>query len=363
MRIFHSRYLPYWLGLAHGFSDGAVGFLLVRLAGDLPIQQAGLLALLYNLLAFGVQPAIGWLLDRTRSLRPGLVLGLGLSAAALPLAAVQPTLAVCCAGLGSAGLHAAGGGLALLSTPGKASGPGLFAAPGVLGLALGAGLASGQTPIWPALAALLAWLLLGLAWMALGQARRPSETGTDHQPVLPGISGYEWALILLVGAYSLRSAVWTTFQLFLEGVSPAIPLVSAAAAVGKLLGGLLADRIGWRRWGVTTLALAALLLSAGAVDLEWGPSTWLLLAGVTLLQSSLPVMLAWLGQALPRHPATAASLGLGLATLLGGLPLLAGFVPGFSQPLLALLATLLAALALWIAAKAPPFQPRAQAML
>lgn len=363
MRILRSYPLLFLLGLAHGASDGVAGFLLVRLAVALPISQAGLLALLYNLLAFGAQPAIGWLLDRTRSLRPALVLGLGLSAAALPLAAVQPVLAVCCAGLGSACLHAAGGGLALLSTPGRASGPGLFAAPGVLGLALGAGLASYPALAWLALAALLAWLLLGLAWMASGQARQPAQPPFPGEPAPPGIAGCEWALILLLGAYSLRSAVWTTSQLFLDGVSPAIPLAAAAAALGKLLGGPLADRLGGRRWGVAALALAAPLLSAGALDLEWPPSTWLLLAGVALLQSSLPAMLAWLGRALPRHPATAASLGLGLSTLLGGLPLLAGFFPGFFQPPLALLATLLAALALWLAGSAPPFRPGAQTMI
>jgi hypothetical protein len=94
--------------------------------------------------------------------------------------------------------------------------------------------------------------------------------------------------------------------------------MAAAAALGKLGGGWLADRVGWRRWSILALGTAAplLLFSAGRPILA--------VAGVMALQSTTPLMLAALGQMWSNAPATAAGLGLGLAVALGGAPVMAG---------------------------------------
>ncbi|HXF64915.1 MAG TPA: hypothetical protein VNK95_25030, partial [Caldilineaceae bacterium] len=137
-----NRYrLPILLGLAHGVSDGAAGWLLGSLVHDLSLNQVMLLVLLYNVLAFGAQPVAGLLADRWQRPRLAAIAGLCCNGAALLLAPWEARLAVLLAGLGSALFHVGGGGLALCVTPGRASGPGLFAAPGVLGLALGGALA------------------------------------------------------------------------------------------------------------------------------------------------------------------------------------------------------------------------------
>jgi hypothetical protein len=61
--------LPLFLGLAHGVSDGAAGLLIGSLAANSPATQITLLVLIYNALAFGSQPLIGYFADSLRSPR------------------------------------------------------------------------------------------------------------------------------------------------------------------------------------------------------------------------------------------------------------------------------------------------------
>jgi FSR family fosmidomycin resistance protein-like MFS transporter len=309
--------------------------------------------LLYNVLAFGCQPLFGLLTDRLRRPRPVALAGLGLLAAGLLLMRAQPPLAVALAGLGSSSFHVAGGALALCATRGRASGPGLFAAPGVLGLALGGYLAlSGAAPIWPFLALLA---LLAAAVAALGLPALPYDASTLDEPAF---ERHDWIMLALLAAIALRSLVWTTLQLVLESRIELLLLMAVAAALGKALGGPLADRIGWRRWTLLALGGAALALTFSRASVP------ALLLGVALLQSATPAALAALLRLLPRQPATAAGFGLGLAIALGAVPLLAGWGGALAAPpVLALLAlsaggATVAALA-WLSAPPPPAAIRA----
>jgi nitrate/nitrite transporter NarK len=120
--------------------------------------------------------------------------------------------------------------------------------------------------------------------------------------------------------------VWTTLQFVLEARVEMLLLMAVAAALGKALGGPLADRFGWRRWTLLALGGAALALTFSRASV---PS---LLLGVALLQSATPAALAATLRLLPRQPATAAGLGLGLAIALGAVPLLAGWGGALAAP-------------------------------
>ena len=124
--------VPLLLGLAHGVADGSVGMQLGSLNGTVSFERIGLLVLLYNLLAFGSQPLVGLVIDRLRAPRGAVLLGLACHCAALLLSHAAPAGAVVLAGIGSAAFHVGGGALALCATSGRAVGPGLFAAPGVV---------------------------------------------------------------------------------------------------------------------------------------------------------------------------------------------------------------------------------------
>ena len=328
------------LGLAHGASDCAGGFLLGSTLHSLPLLQVGILVLIYNGLAFGSQPLLGWATDRLG--QPRLIMIMGLLLSCLPLLTMRWSLAtaVLFAGFGSALMHVGGGALTLYTTPDRASGPGLFVAPGVVGLAIGSALAiTGYNAIWPILS-----LLLILA-LTIGLLKPPSMPYTDTavpQTNFPQ-NGYELALILLITAVALRSSIWTTYQYLLDGQHEILLLLAIAAGLGKVCGGFLADQIGWRRWVVTALLLAAPLLSLS------GDNLIILALGIILLQSTTPAALAAAGQIFPRQPATAVGLMLGLAVLLGGLPAFMGLSQQLSTPTAVVGVTAMAVLAFWLA--------------
>jgi FSR family fosmidomycin resistance protein-like MFS transporter len=332
--------LPIVLGLAHGAADGAAGLLLGGLPRTLPLTQVALLVLLYNVLAFGGQPLVGALADTTQRPRAAALVGLLLLCGALIAGNWQVQLAVVLAGLGSAAFHVGGGALALCATRGRATGPGLFAAPGVVGLAAGGALAATGSPaLWPLLIPLLVLvgMIAALDVPALPYAAPNTQRSTSRSE--PIFEGHDLIMLVLLVGISLRSAVWTGLQFLFQGRIDILLALAVAAAAGKIIGGVLADRVGWRRWTLGALALAAPLLALG------GQNLLLLLPGVALLQSATPVLLAATARALPRAPATAAGLALGLAIAIGGIPASGGLAPAMNAPpiLFAILsATLLA---------------------
>jgi len=342
--------LPIVLGLAHGAADGAAGLLLGGLPRVLPLEQVALLVLLYNILAFGAQPLVGALTDHLRRPRAAALVGLLLLCSALIAGNGQLRLAVALAGLGSAAFHVGGGALALCATRGRATGPGLFAAPGVVGLAAGGALAATGSPaLWPLLIPLL--MLVGLIAAldvptlpyATPIAQRPSPDRRDtiRPSPEPIFEGHDLIMLVLLVGISLRSAVWTGLQFLFQGRIDMLLALAVAAAVGKILGGVLADRVGWRRWTIGALALAAPLLALG------GQNLLLLLPGVALLQSATPVMLAASARALPRAPATAAGLALGLAIAIGGIPASGGLAAAMNAPPILIAILSAALLAVW----------------
>jgi FSR family fosmidomycin resistance protein-like MFS transporter len=149
----------------------------------------------------------------------------------------------------------------------------------------------------------------------LGQPVLPyTGAGLDE----PAFERHDLIMLALLAAIALRSLVWTTLQYLFEARVEMLLLMAIAAALGKVLGGPLADRFGWRRWTLVALGSAAALLTFNRGSLP------ALLLGVALLQSATPAALAATLRLLPRQPATAAGLGFGLAIALGGLPLIAG---------------------------------------
>lgn len=294
------------LGIAHGLSDAAAGFAvgaLLQRGGS----EGGLLIFLYNGLAFGLQPVAGLVLDRLKQARRGAAFGLILTSIGLVIFRLNPRLGILLIGLGSAFFHAGGGAVSILNSPGRASGPGVFAAFGVIGLAIGFRLSFTHALSMTTYLA----VPLGILAIAVMFIRSSSYQPTGNFELS---SGFEIPVILIVAAYALRSFVWTGVDRVVDGSTTLALFIGFSAGFGKLLGGFLSDRIGWWKWAFLSLTGAVLLL-ASARDLVIP-----LLVGVFLLQSVTGLTIAWLGRALPDSPAFAASLALGAAVILGGLP-------------------------------------------
>jgi FSR family fosmidomycin resistance protein-like MFS transporter len=148
-------------------------------------------------------------------------------------------------------------------------------------------------------------------------------------------------MLVLLAGIALRSAVWSVTQAALAARLDLILAMAIAAAVGKALGGVLADRIGWRRWTFGALIVAAPLLSLSGEN----PAT--LLPGIALLQSATPTALAATGRLLPRRPGLASGLVLGLAIAAGGLPTIFDLGLRLHRPFALLGITLAAGCAFW----------------
>src|SRR3972149_4648827 len=100
--------IPLLFGLAHGVSDASAG-LLVGIAWQLNSPAGKYLILLYNGLAFGLQPIAGLLLDRLNQPRRGAAIGLLCTAAGMTVIRCTLTPGIVLVGIGSALLHAGGG--------------------------------------------------------------------------------------------------------------------------------------------------------------------------------------------------------------------------------------------------------------
>lgn len=281
--------------------------------------------LLYNALAFACQPLVGWLIDEDAMPGGGLGLALGSLATGFVLCALGQPLGLVPAACGSALFHAGAGALAGRGGPRAASS---FTAPGVLGLALGT--AAG---LWGLPAS---WGLMPLAALLLVCARvfAAGELPLGRSCALPSASLPGVLMLILLTAMAMRSLVWDGCQLLLQARPEAILLLGTGAAAGKLAGGPLAERWGWRRTASLSLLLAIPALVAGSRSLA------LLTLGAAALQLSTPITLCLAVRLMASRPATAAGLALGLSLALGGLPLLLG-LPGDGLPLLALMPALL----------------------
>jgi MFS transporter, FSR family, fosmidomycin resistance protein len=336
---------PRWLavcvlGLGHGIGDFNAGLLLallgVQSGSDLVIAY-----LLYNVLAFLGQPFAGLITDRVGGHLRWFVFGGVLSAASLTLVGFRPELAVTCAGLASAFYHSAGGAAAWELGGRRALAAGCFAAPGVLGLAVG--LAMGNFAAAPLLwlggvamaSTLVAVLVLTRNW-------RRDPTVESQQPwrvrnIVGGVLG--WVVLLAIAA---RSFAWSMGQSAIFPPNDAIWL-ALSAAVGKYVAAFLADRLGAGLVTWVSLLTAAVLLIAGR------SSPAFFFPAVTALQAGTAPMMALVLQAWPRHPAFGSGLAQGLAVAIGGAPLLVlgrgGSFPLFVSVAALLLASLVMAMA------------------
>jgi FSR family fosmidomycin resistance protein-like MFS transporter len=304
--------LPVSLGLAHGVSDCSAGLILGSLTSSMSLYGIGSLVLLYNILAFGAQPLAGLLTDKLKSPKLAAVIGLLLMSFAVIMFFISPIVSVILAGAASALFHVGGGALALCSTPDKASGPGLFSAPGVAGLAIGGYIAING--IFPAAIIISLLLIIAVLVTIIKVPLLPYDTRKEENE----FDKHDLIMFVLLLAIALRSAVWNIFAHIEQGEITNIILISLSAAGGKVLGGYAGDKIGWRRYSFSVLILAIPLLILGET------SIYFLLPGIALLQSVTPIMVSALYKNMKKLPATSAGISFGLAIAIGGIPFVSG---------------------------------------
>lgn len=300
------------LSVGHGAGDFNAGVLLAQL-GTQSGSDLVTLYLLYNALAFAGQPFAGMICDRVGKTMSWFYFGGLLSGLSLTLASASPVFAVIVSGLASAFYHSAGGSAAWQFGGQRALAAGCFAAPGVAGLALG--LAFGGALSFPgmlggALAMMIVLLSLAITTPRIEAVSDPECSRANQRAGLIG-SAAGWLVVVAIAA---RSFAWSLGQDAIFPPEYAVGL-AFAAATGKCLAGLLADRFGLSRITLFSLAAAAFLLALG------GRTPVVFFLAVTALQAATAPMMAFIFRAWPRRPALGSGLAQGMAVAIGGAPL------------------------------------------
>ncbi|HUI91624.1 MAG TPA: hypothetical protein VLX68_05175 [Chitinivibrionales bacterium] len=328
---------------SHGAVDATCAALAFGMVQVYPLTSSQFITfiIIYNLLAFGTQPLFGWLADLIRDYRLTALAGMGLTALSLIAMRIHPALAIVMAGTGNAMFHVGGGAVSLAISPHRATAPGIFVAPGAIGIFIGAMVGrSGPVAAWPFL------VILGILFLATIFTGHPGividETANRPAVRLPVMFG-----ILLLFSIAVRSFAGFAAGAPYQAHHTVILLLVLAAVAGKALGGIVSDRFGWLAISVSALALAIPMLGFGWVN------PVLAVGGMVLLQLTMPVTLTALWELFPRHPAF--SFGLAAeALIIGAAPLFTHYRPLYRSWLLLMVLVCLSAIALYAALKLLP---------
>ncbi|NMC36297.1 MFS transporter [Candidatus Beckwithbacteria bacterium] len=311
-----------WYGFAHFLVDAACAGLVYSLS--IGSQFAGLnfffLIVLYNVFAFGFQPLIGFIVDSYRLPRFSAIIGYGLIVISLLVASLLPTLSFFLAGFGNAFFHVGGGIVSLSINPGKATAPGLFVAPGALGLFIGmiAGKSNTSLFYWVVLL-----LLAGVTTLLLPAPK----TIYNYIKKVAKIRYGTIIILLLLASISVRALVGMAVFFPWKSNILLLAILTLAAGSGKGMGGIVADKLGWVKTSVGALVLSIPFLYLGAAYPLLG------IAGMLLFQMTMPVTLVALAMLLPGSPGFTFGLTT-LALLLGALPVMFAYHGFFTQPII-----------------------------
>lgn len=262
---------------AHFFVDLACAFLIFRYVFRTPADSS--LIVCYNFCAFALQMPLGVLLDRfgkehacasAGCLMIALAYALGTGSLGLPASIV--------AGVGNALFHI-GGGVFVLNEYKGSRGAGIFVSPGAVGLCLGTVLGNSTFPsVFPVISMVIcAALIIFVSSKNMAVSER-KEFDVPREPKI-------WlAGVLMLVVVILRS--FGGFAVTFGWKSGTVMLIaaSAAAALGKAMGGFLADKAGYIRASVISLSAAAVLYIFGDNFLPG-------LAAITLFNMTMPITL------------------------------------------------------------------------
>lgn len=324
-------------GAGHAAVDAtcaAVIFYLISFH-NLSDYQAYYWVLTYGILAFGTQALFGRLTDALGKPRAIAVIGSVIVAVSALVAASSVQAAVFCAGIGNALFHVSAGTVALNLTPNRASGPGLFVAPG--GLGLFAGIVVGKAGLfvpWP--------FVVILAICCLAIVMRPIPPIDYKQRDL---NAWFPALVLicvaLLASVFIRSFVGMAASFPWKSQTGLLVILTIAVVVGKATGGLLADRYGWRRVAVTALVVSAPLIALGSQFPVVG------IVGALVFNLTMAVTLSAMAALFPGRPGFAFGLCC-LALIAGALPAATHMKSAMDSGWVALLVILCSAGALFV---------------
>lgn len=302
------NYQPVLWGLLHGVNDFAAGFMLAHYTFHHTYSNSFLLIVIYSIIGFGGQLPVGFWLDYKKQLKPFAIASLVLLPCAVISYFFDAATGIICSGIASALVHVTGGAICLQEHQNKTGPLALFTAPGVLGLTIGGILGKSSVySLWFAVAAVLIiafFILKNNLPQYYAKEKKESELDA-HDLIMLGI--------LLVMCF--RSFIFDVINNVAQHYPDGLFIIGVSAFAGKILGGFIADKIGWKKFVYITLPLALLFFQLGKDNI------YALAFGIACLQSSVPITLLLMSKSLPLYPATATALSLGTSVAIAGLPI------------------------------------------
>lgn len=291
-------------------------------SGQGSMEVVALSILLYDIVAFTLQLPIGIALDQLdknsyAALLSYALVGAGVILSLVPIALLEWP-AILLLAIGNALFHSAGG-LSVLNISQKHAGPsGIFIATGAIGVFLGTQSAQmGRLQIAFSLLVLL--FLCALITLVVQKVNKKYWNVYNVSFDIPRLSSNTLlAIALLSLVVALRSYVGMVMAFPWKSEMLLLVLSILGVFAGKALGGVVADRIGFRTTAIFSLIAAATLFVP-----SWEMPPMGLLA-VFFFNFTMSITLASLANILPNAKGTAFGLA-SFSLAVGALPALAGF--------------------------------------
>jgi len=307
MSAFKNKQPLLW-GILHGLNDFAAGFMLANYTLTHNNNDAFLFIVIYSIIGFGGQLPVGFWLDYKKQIKPFASASLILLPLAVMAYFISAEAGIVMSGFASAFVHVTGGAVCLQVHENKSGPLALFTAPGVLGLTLGGLL--GQYGTWQL--AIIGALILPVAFLII-KTKLPDYQQQQNKG--SELDAHDWLMLSILLIMCFRSFIFDVINRVAHDFDNGILIIGIAAFAGKIIGGFVADKIGWKKFVYISLPLALLLFQFGKENI------YALAFGIACLQSSVPITLLLMARSLPQYPATATALSLGTSIALAGLPL------------------------------------------
>ena len=291
-------------GVVHFSVEIASFYLLFSRISSSPIWWA--LALLFDAVAFLPQGIIGNLTDRYPRCRIGLI-----GAILMMLALLTPSdiPALCMIALGNAMIHISGANHTLRDCRGSITPNALFVGGGSFGVITGQILGG----IGEQLLILLPLCLLIISAFIMESLQR-ADSSADKPVSLDICADKSDSLIVLYAFFGVAVRGYIAYAIPTEWnktVSQTVALF-VCMGIGKIMGGILCDRIGYRRTTVFSLLGGLPFLLAGNSNMIVS------LIGIALFSMTMPVTIAALASKFPHQPGFAfgiTTIGLFIGTM------------------------------------------------
>ena len=289
----------------HFVTEVVCFFVLSRYTGTRP--EIWLIFLAYDMLAFVPQGMIGYISDRFPRISMGSA-GLLMLAFAVILFEHIPnpyvSLVVLC--LGNCLVHVCGAETTLRTADGKLSGSAIFVSGGSFGVVTGRLLAKTGCSCWPLIILVLTALpLTYYAKRYINDNDMPySEQCSNFRYARPDMA--KWAVIIMaVTIVAVRGFMGYGIPTSWNKTAIQTVMLFSFMGIGKALGGIAADHIGFRKTAMISTVIAAPLLMAGDQYMV------ISLIGVMFFSMTMAITLGLLVSVLQSTP----GLAFGLTTI------------------------------------------------